>query len=176
MTKISMPLADLQKAIDAFGKQGAKWADQGHKLGIAALEHLKANGDIGPCNRLYLAVVASKGGRAAAMTGWLLSYGSLVANTDKDTKAEKPFVFAKDKEVKLELAAKDPWYNHKPDAAPDEVFDVQKAIAAILKKAASFQKAGKQVKGSEVLGDLEALAGGEKKNPSTEPGTGAETR
>lgn len=168
-----MELKDLNSAIDAFAKSGQKWADQGHKLAIATLEHLIAShGDIGPVNRLYLAMPA--GSKSSALVSWFLTYGAVVANTEKDTKKEKPFIFAKDKTTDVVGGAKDPWYNHKPEPDADAVFDVQKALAAILSRAAKMSKAGKTVVHGELLREIEAIASGEKKSPSTEPASGAE--
>ncbi len=168
-----MELKDLYSAIDKFAKQGKTWADQGHKLAVASLDHLaKSHGDIGPINRLYLAMPA--GSKSTALVSWLLTYGAVVANEDKDTKKDKPFVFAKDKSTNLAGGAADPWYNHKPEPAPDMVFDVQVALAAILKKAKAMRERGGEVKNNDLLLEIEAIAGGEKKSPSSEPAVGAD--
>jgi hypothetical protein len=168
-----MELNELMKAIDAFAKTGLKWADQGHKLAVATLEHLvKSHGDIGPVNRLYKAMPA--GSKSSALVSWFLTYGALVANTDKETKKDKPFLFAKDKTTRVDGGKADPWYNHKPEPAPDQVFDVQVALAAILGKAKRMEAKGGQVLNKELLLEIEAIASGEKKSPSTEPGTAAE--
>jgi hypothetical protein len=166
--KENMDINELNKAIDAFAKTGVKWADQGHKLAVATLEHLvKSHGDIGAVNRLYKAMPA--GSKSSALVSWFLTYGALVANEDKDTKADKPFVFAKDKTTSVDKGRADPWYNHKPEPAPDQVFDVQKALAAILGKASRMEKKGGEVLHRELLAEIEAIASGEKKSPSTEP-------
>ncbi len=123
----------LIKLIDSIKNRGAKLDSDVQLAGLSSLAHLKAHGDIGFVNRLYLAM--GKGARKAALTSWFLTYGSLSANTDGATKADKPFVFSKDKETNVEGASQDPWFDHKPDAAPDTVFDVQKALEAIIKKA-----------------------------------------
>jgi hypothetical protein len=168
-----MELKDLYSAIDKFAKQGKTWADQGHKLAVATLEHLvKSHGDVGAVNRLYLAMPA--GSKSTALVSWFLTYGAVVANVDKDSKGEKPFVFAKDKVTNVAGGRADPWYNHKPEPAPDMEFDVQKALAGILQKAKKMSEKGGTVKGSELLLEIEAIAAGEKKSPSTEPAAGAD--
>lgn len=166
-------VAELNKAIDTFAKAGKKWADQGHQLACGTLDHLvKSHGDIGPVNRLYLAMPA--GSKSSALVSWFLAYGALVANEDKDTKKEKPFVFAKDKATDVAGGRADPWYNHKPEPAPDDVFDVQKALAAILSKAKRVTAKGGTITGGDLLKEIEAIAAGEKKSPSTEPQVGAD--
>jgi hypothetical protein len=166
-----MDLNELNSSIDKFAKQGKTWADQGHKLAVATLEHLvKSHGDVGPVNRLYLAMPA--GSKSSALTSWMLTHGAIVANQDKDTKSEKPFVFAKDKATNVAAGRADPWYNHKPENTPDMEFDVQRALAAILQKAKRTSDKGGTVIGGDLLREIEAIAAGEKKSPSTEPTTG----
>jgi hypothetical protein len=168
-----MELNQLMKDIAAFAKSGQKWADQGHKLAVATLEHLvKSHGDIGPVNSLYKAMPA--GSKSSALVSWFLTYGAVVANADKETKKDKPFIFAKDKETRVDAGKADPWYNHKPEPDPDQVFDVQKALAAILSKAKRVKEKGGTVTGGELLLEIEAIASGEKKSPSTEPTNAAD--
>lgn len=138
------------KEVENWGKRGTKWAKDGHILAVSALAISAAHGDIGPVNRLYLAM--PNGTKREAMTSWLLAYGALMANTDSATKKDKPFIYTKDKEFKVDAGAADPWYNHKPDKAPDEVFDVQKALEAVIKKAQ-----GKELVHGELIGEVSAL-------------------
>lgn len=126
-------LAALEKEIVSIAGAGKKLDARIQAAGVGVLEHLAEHRDTGPVNRLYLAL--GKGARHSAMTSWLLAYGSLVANTEPGTKAEKPFLFDKEKVTQPEGAEADPWYNHKPSKAPDQILDLQAAIRAILKKA-----------------------------------------
>lgn len=142
--------ASLFKAIDLWGNRAAKWAKDGHILAVSALAMSAKHNDIGPVNRMF--TVMPNGVKRESMTSWLLAYGALVANTDSATKKDKPFVYTKDKEFKVEAAAGDPWYDHKPDKAPDEVFDVQKALMAIIKKAQ-----GKELIHGELITAVQAL-------------------
>lgn len=150
MSKLIQDKAALGKLIDSIKKAGAKLDADIQSAGLGSLHQLSAHGDIGYCNRLYNAL--SKGARKAAMTSWLLAYGSLTANTDSATKVEKPFVYTKDKATNVDGATADPWYDHKADPAPAEVFDMQKAIEGIIKKAK-----GKTLAHGELLTGLQAL-------------------
>lgn len=150
-----MTSADLKKAIDAWGKRGTNWVQDGQKLAMQALGHLAAHGDIGAVNRLYLSM--PKGSKSTAMVSWLLTYGSLQANAEKASKATSPFKFDKEKVTDLEGAAKDPWYDHKPEPDADKVLDLQKALAAILKKASKSP----QIVHPELLEGIRALVGAE---------------
>lgn len=140
----------LGKLIDAIKKAGTKLDNDIHVAAVSALARLADHGDIGYCNRLYLAL--PKGVRKAAMTSWLLAYGSLKANTDTATKAETPFVFTKDKACNVADGMADPWYDHKPDQKPDEVFDLQAALQAVLKKAQ-----GKTLVHGELVAGIQGL-------------------
>lgn len=124
--------ADLNKAIDAWGSKGKKWVEEGQRLSIQALTVLKDTGDIGPVNRLI--VVMPKGTKKTSMFEYLLAFGSLKANDDKTTQKDKPVVYAKDKPVDLTGAAQKPWFEFSPDPEVLEVFDLQKAIAALIAK------------------------------------------
>lgn len=139
----------LVKLIESIATRGKKLDSDIQLAGLSCLDHLAKHGDIGQINRLYLAL--GKGARKAALSSWLLSHGALVANTEKD-KADKPFIYTKDKATNVQAASQDPWYDHKPDAAPDEVFDLQKALEAIIKKAA-----GKELVHGELLTGVQGL-------------------
>ncbi len=155
--KLITDKAELVKLIDSIKGRGARLDADIQLAGLSCLDHLAKHGDIGQINRLYLAL--GKGARKAALTSWLLAYGGVVANTEKD-KADKPFIYTKDKETNVQAASQDPWYDHKPDQAPDEVFDLAKALEAIVKKAA-----GKTLVHGELLTDVQAMLA--KLNPVT---------
>lgn len=130
-------LAALNTEIDLISKVGSELDARIQNAGLGCLEHLLAHGDVGPVNRLYLAL--SKGARKTAMTSWLLSYGSLSANADGKSKKEKPFNYDGTKKTNVAAAIEDPWFDHKPDAEPDAVFDLQKVMAMVLAKASGKQ-------------------------------------
>ena len=131
-------LAEINKAIASIKTAGAKLDKMIQETGVAVLEHFAEHKDTGVVNRLYLAL--PKGARSTAMASWLLAYGALEPNTDKATKAEQPFRYAKDKITNAQFASLDMWYDHKPEKAVDEVFDLQKAVRSILAKAGKAPK------------------------------------
>lgn len=133
MTNIITNATELGNAITAWGKRGARWAADGQMLAVSALTRLADHGDIGYCNRLYLAM--PKGSKSSAMASWMLTHGALIANTDKGSKADKPFVYSKDKTTDVPGSIADPWFDHKPEPDADAVFDLQKALMAVLTKA-----------------------------------------
>lgn len=126
-------LADINKAIDTITKSGAKLDKLIQDTGVAVLTHFAEHKDTGVVNRLYLAM--PKGSRSTALASWLLAYGALTPNVAVATKKEQPFSYDKSKDTSPEAAAEDMWYDHKPEKAVDEAFDLQKAIRGILTKA-----------------------------------------
>jgi hypothetical protein len=141
---------ELFKKIDLWGAKGKKWAEEGHNLAMSALSMSAKHGDIGPVNRLLLAM--PKGTKVTSMMSWVLMYGPFIQNADKASVNEKPVVYTKDKECDLASAAQDPWYTHQPDSVTDQVLDVQKAIQAIIQKAK-----GKELVHGELLTGLQSL-------------------
>jgi hypothetical protein len=128
-----MSVADLNKEIDAChsGAQKVQMAYQA--CAVHVLERLGAHGDVGPVNRLILGMPKST--RRLAMSSWLLAYGAVVLNTDKSTMATMPFKFSKDKTTDPDAAALDMWYDHMPEKAIQDTFDLQVAIRALIHRA-----------------------------------------
>lgn len=142
--------AELPKAIESIANRGNKLDADIHIAACSSLSIFAEHGDTGFVNRLYNAL--PKGTRKQAMTSWLISYGQLSANTES-TKGEQPFVKDANKAAtRLDEAIADPWFDHKPDPKPDEVFDLMAAVSAIIKKAK-----GKQLAHAELLAPLQAI-------------------
>lgn len=148
--------AGMDKGIKSIQVTGAKLDMLIWQVGVSSLAHLAEFGDTGYVNRLYKAM--PKGSRSSALVSWLLAYGGVIANTDKETKADKPFLFAKDKKTNVEGAMADAWYDHKPEKAPDEMFDLQVAMIALLKKATAAAQKGQLKGGAELLNKLREVA------------------
>jgi glycerol-3-phosphate dehydrogenase len=115
-------------------------------------------------NRLYLAM--GKGARHVAMTAWMLQFAGVMANEDKKSQKQSPFLKDAAKKVNLEQGAKKPWFLLKPSTKPDDVVDVYALTLAVLKKAAAE---GKQIVNGEMVVELQALA--EKYAPAEETTT-----
>ena len=145
-------VADLNKAIDNWGTRGSKWTKDGQVLAMAALRLHAASGDIGPVNRLFLAM--PKGTKSAAMAEWIITHCGMVANTGEDKKT-KPFLHDKERASDEAAGAKNPWYSFQPEKTPDQVFDVLAAVQAIIKKASKAET----VEHGDLLAQLAAMAG-----------------
>lgn len=128
-----MELKQIELNIAKIAKSGAALDKLIQETGVGVLTHYAQHTDAAVVNRLFLAL--SAGSRKTALASWLLAYGALQVNQDASTKKERPFVADKTKVTDVEGATEDMWYNHKPEKAIDETFDLQKAVRAILAKA-----------------------------------------
>lgn len=147
-------LAEINKAIDSIEKRGAKLDADIQTCAVDVLTHFAEHKDTGLVNRLYLAL--PQGARKTAMASWLLAYAAVIPNADKATAKEQPFRYTKDKTTNPVAAAEDMWYTHKPDKAPADVFDLQVAVKAMLKKAMAAKSVGHG--GAEALDKLRDFA------------------
>ncbi|CAB1282911.1 Phage protein [Xylella phage Cota] len=152
MTKTNkiMDKAQIEKAIDSIAKQGKKLDGDIQAAAVGCINHIEACGDVRLFNRLFLAM--PKGARKSALTQWALAFGKVEANTG-DNKKEQPFTYAKDKTTDLAGAIGNPWYDFAPEKAPDEMFDVRKALTALLNRAGKAQN----VNDAELLAKLRTL-------------------
>lgn len=150
----------IKKEIEGITKADKKLDDRIQVCGLSILDHIAQHGDITLANKLFLGM--PKGSRRNALAEWFLAHGKLELNVDAGTKKEAPFLYAKAKETKLELAEQTPWYNFAPEKAVDTVFDLSAALANIWKKAQAAQASGKEIKGLDKLEQLAKLAEGVK--------------
>ena len=141
----------LNKQFAFITRAGAKLDAFIQDTAIDTLEHFEEHNDARMVDRLYLAL--PKGARHAAMGEYILQYFAVVANTDPATKKERPFLNAPDKVNDIEGAKAAKWFECKPSQTPDQLFDLQAAVRALLKKAA---KSACMVGGD--AGSLKALA------------------
>lgn len=152
---MSKTSAQLNKQFAFITRAGAKLDAFIQETAIDTLEHYDEHKDVRMVDRLYLSL--PKGARHAAMGEYILKHFAVIANTDPITKKERPFLNAPDKVNDIEGAKADKWYDCKPSQTPDQLFDLQAAVRALLKKAA---KSACMVGGSaESLKALAAAAG-----------------
>lgn len=127
----------ISKQIASINITGAKLDATIQDTAVDVLEHYMEHRDTGLVNRLFLAL--PKGSRGLALADWLLKFCAVKVNTDKTSKAEQPFVFDKERvgvmtPENFEKAKATMWYDLKKEKAVDEVFDVQKAFKAMLRR------------------------------------------
>lgn len=135
----ALELSALNKAIDSCNKRAASLMNDYQDVAVQALMRLAEHGDVGPINRILAGM--PKGAKTNSMASWALAHGAVEVNTDAATKKSMPLRFTKAKATNVEAAIEDKWFDHMPEKAIDDVFDLSKAIAVIIAKAK-----GKQVK------------------------------
>lgn len=159
MSKVDFStVAGIKAEIASIAKAGKTLDGRIQRCAVAAFKHMLDHHDHTLLVELYQAL--SKGQRRASMAAWLMQFTQLTANTDPATKADKPFVLDKEKDHDYESAVETMWYDcGKPEAAPDELLDVNKAVMALLKKVKAAKEAGRPVKGldDETIAALQTL-------------------
>jgi len=139
----------IGELIDSIQKAGAKLDRMIWQGAVSAIAHLDQHGDVTLVNRLYTAM--PKGSRALALAEYLLAFAKVRANDDPKNKKATPFLYAKDKDTKLEKALTTPWYDFRKEKSPDEVFDFGAMLAKLIERAEAAQANGKPVKGAESI-------------------------
>lgn len=149
----------LNKAIESIQNRGKKLDADIQAAAFSVVCHVAEHGDITLANKLYLAM--PKGSRRAALSGYLLAYGKLQANTDSATKAESPFLYNRAKVWSADVEAEaqsTQWYDcAAPEKAPDQVFDLTKRLESLLKAVATAQAKGQTIQGLDKLDAIKAL-------------------
>lgn len=127
-----MDKAAIEKAIDSIAKTGKKLYGNIQAAAVGCINHIDQCGDVRLFNHLFLAM--PKGAPKGALRQWALAFGKIEANTG-DNKKEAPFIYAKDKTTDLAGAIGNPWHGFAPEKAPAEMYDVRKALTALLNRA-----------------------------------------
>lgn len=130
--KKMMTKDEIVDSIKSIESRGKKMDADIQRTAISILAHIEQHKEVSLFNKLYNAL--PKGARKSALTGWGLAFGKLEANAGDDKK-EAPFKYSRDKTTNLAQAAANPWYDFAPEKAPDEMFDVRKALTALLNRA-----------------------------------------
>lgn len=151
-------VSGIKAEIASIAKAGKTLDGRIQRCAVAAFKHMLDHRDHTLLVELYQAL--SKGMRRASMAAWIMQFTQLTANTDAVSKAEKPFVLDKEKSHDYESAVETMWYDcGKPEAAPDELLDVNKAVIALLKKVKAAKDGGRPIKGldDKTMAALQAL-------------------
>lgn len=142
----------LNKEIDSVIRAGKKLDDKIQLLGLSLLAHVDKHNNVTMMNRLLVSF--PKGSRRNAFAEWALANGKFKIN-EGDDKKEKPFLYDGSKTTTLDKAQEIHWTAHKPEKPIDEVFDFQKALAALLTKASKADQ--DKLVGGELLAKVRQL-------------------
>ena len=160
MAKTLKTVAEITAEIAGIAKAGKTWDARVQACAVACVEHMAGHGDHTLLVKLYQAL--PKGSRRGSFAQWIINHTSLVANTDAGTKGELPFVKDKAKTTDVEGARENLWTDAgRPEPAPDELFDANKAAMALIRKIKAARDAGRPVKAldAETIAALQALRG-----------------
>ena len=130
---------EISVSIGQIKVSGEKLDQKIQAVGLEILAHVQEHKEASLACKLFQAL--PKGARKNALVAWFLEFGAISVNTGKD-KETIPLKFRKDGETNLEGASANPWYNFKPEKAPADEFDFDKALAALIKKAQKAMSEG----------------------------------
>lgn len=142
---VFLSAAQMDKEFPLIAAAGKKLDERIQVAAMSAIHHFQQHKDTCYINRLYLSL--SAGVRRSALTVYFLAFGGVVANEDKDTKKEKPFLSDHTKKIDMEEACRVKWYDCKKEPEPDEVFDAGKMFAMFMKKLNGAIEAQKPIHG-----------------------------
>lgn len=150
MTK---PIAnvELEAIIAGIKADGSSLDSRIQQAGLKAMAHAADHKDAHYLNLLFHAL--SKGHRKTAYVAWVIAFAKVNQNDDKEAAKKVPFVMSKTKAGDLQEAAKQEWFTFKPEPEVIEMFDLDKAIASLLKRAGD----ARAVNNPEKLAKLMAL-------------------
>lgn len=135
-----MSAADCEKAIASISNRGAKLDGDIQLTALSVLAHVIENREVSLACKLYHGMPA--GSRRNALVEWFLLFGPVAVNMDKDSKKERPLIFAKDKTGDLVEAEKKAWFTCKPEANPDVAFNTDAFIARIQSQLRKLSEKG----------------------------------
>lgn len=146
----------ISKAVVSIKTRGAKLDADIQLAGVSILAHIEEHGNVTLLNDLMAAL--PKGARKNAMAEWAMANGKVRLNEGPNRK-DMPFLYDKARITSIDKAWEKPWYDFAPTPDLIQSFDVQAAVAKILKQVASARKANPDVKieGEALLEQLAAM-------------------
>jgi hypothetical protein len=148
--------AAISKAVASIKNRGAKLDADIQLAGVSILAHIEQHHNVTLLNDLLLAL--PKGARKNALAEWAMANGQVKLN-EGPTRKDVPFLYAKERITSLDKAWEKPWYDYAPTPDLIQTFDVQAAVAKILKQVANARKQNPdvEVKGENLLEQLAAM-------------------
>ena len=152
--------AGIEKNIKLIGVLGKKMDNLIHITACSCIHHVEKHGDVTLATKLATRMIESmpKSGRTKTLIAWMEEHGKVEWKKDK-------FVYAKEKETKLDKAIPLPFYLWKKEVVELKPFDLLKTIQNAVKKADKIKDSGNQevIKGSNIpnktLDQLRQLVG-----------------
>lgn len=151
-------VAEINRASDTIADKGAKLDDFIQYTALSVLNHVDLHGDVTVANKLFASM--PKGSRKTALADFLVKYGKMSVETDRNKAKVNPFAYDKSKATNIEAARAKPWYEHKKEPEPIDSLDVHAMIAMLVKRIERDEAKGGKIEGDNVtlLTDLKLLA------------------
>lgn len=146
----------LLSAIQNISITGKGMDDAVQSVGLEVIQHVEANGEVSLAIKLLKAL--PKGARSNALVEWFIQHGKISVNKDKATGKQFPLVFDREKKSDLQGAADKPWFKCRPERDPATEFDLDAALAALVKRAQAAKAAGMTIKGEARLATIMGVA------------------
>jgi hypothetical protein len=156
---------NLTAAIGKIKAAGKKLDGMIQVAGLSILNHIQLHGDITQFEALWAAM--PQGARKNALAEWAFKFGKISANTDANTKSEKPFLFDREKKTDLFSAEDQPWFMFKPEKPVDQEFDFAKLMGMLMAKAEKAEAQGLPITGAESLKAVRAAMAAVSTAPAT---------
>ncbi len=155
-------VAVINKAIASIAKRGKQLDKDIHIAGVSCINHASVHGDTTLLDKLVQAL--PKGARKNAFVEWTLAYAQvrLLNPQDKNEaariKAGALFKLDRDRTLDIDGAMATSWVEFKPEPDVLTVFDLQGAVAQLVKKYNSANQKHIDIKGmAEAKAELQAL-------------------
>ena len=134
-----MDLQEINKRIKSLKGRNASIVSEVQELGLACLMQIEQHGNTTPLNDLIDALTRSQ---VKAFSEWALAYGKVKLNKVEERKLGKFFAYDKTRSTDIEAATANVWDNFAPEKGESaaQAFDLQAAVARVLKKAAEAGK------------------------------------
>ena len=152
-----MNIKELNSKIKRIKTNGAKLDALIQTVALGCIEHAAEHGDVRPANQLWAAM--PNGSRRNALGMYLVEYGAMRVNTDKD-KDQARFKFKKEFETDVTAARAVMWYSFKPERDLAEEFNLSVKLKGLLKAYNKALSDGQAIKATpdeiQVLASLAA--------------------
>ena len=147
--------SEINRASDTIAEKGQKLDNFIQYTALSVLNHVDLHGDVTVANKLFASM--PKGSRKTALADFLVKYGKMAVETDRNKAKVNPFAYDKSN---IEAARAKPWYEHKKEPEPIDSLDVHAMIAMLVKRIERDEAKGGKVEGDNVtlLTDLKLLA------------------
>ena len=156
----TMDVKAIDAGIKSLANRGKKFQEDVQQIGLAILAHTDRTGDYTKACALYHAL--PNGAKRASLVAWFLAFGKVVALDPKNAEEKAKiasgavFKFASSKATDMEGAEAKQWCDMHKEAAPHEVFDVQKSAYALLARIKKATQQGSTLKVEGYTPDVQA--------------------